>query len=61
MTLGLKFLSCIKRKIIELHSDMFFSCNKCVLVRLWVKVFVSKGWVQDKKLQCKHDNSVLIS
>ena len=48
MTLGLKFLSCIKRKIIELHSDMFFSCNKCVLVRLWVKVFVSKGWVQEE-------------
>ena len=23
-----------------------FSCNKCILVRLWVKVFVSQEWVQ---------------
>ena len=23
-----------------------FSYNKCILVRLWVKVFVSQGWVQ---------------
>ena len=21
-------------------------CNKCLTVRLWVKVFVSQGWVQ---------------
>ena len=48
MTLGLKFLSCIKRKIIELHPNMFFSCNKFVLVRLWVKVFLSKGWVEEE-------------
>ena len=23
-----------------------FNCNKCILVRLWVKVLVSQGWVQ---------------
>ena len=23
-----------------------FSYNKCILVRLWVKVFVSQGWLQ---------------
>ena len=23
-----------------------FSSNKCILVRLWVKVLVSQGWVQ---------------
>ena len=22
-----------------------FSCNKCILLSLWVKVFVSQGWV----------------
>ena len=25
-----------------------FSCNKCILVGLWVKVFVSREWVQEE-------------
>ena len=25
-----------------------FNYNKCILVRLWVKVLVSKGWVQSE-------------
>ena len=36
-----------------------FSCNKCILVRLWVKVFVSQGWVQAEITI--HYKSVLIS
>ena len=31
----------------KLHSDRvsIFSCNICILIRLLVKVLVSKGWV----------------
>ena len=36
-----------------------FSCIKCILVRLWVKVFVSQGWVQAEITI--HYKSVLIS
>ena len=62
--------SCIKN---NLHNDFrvkisfmardlivwIFSCNKCILVTMSVKVFVSQGWV--KAEITIHCNSVLIS
>ena len=42
MTLGLKFLLCINGKIFDSKKTPF----RCILVRLWVKVFVSQGWLQ---------------
>ena len=36
-----------------------FGYNKCILVKLWVKVFVSRGWVQAEITM--NYNSVLIS
>ena len=36
-----------------------FSCNKCILLKLWVKVFVSQGWVQAEITI--HYNSALFS
>ena len=38
MTLGLKFLSFIKKGSSQISCTL--SCNKCILVKLWVKVFV---------------------
>ena len=57
MTLGLKFISCLNRKLFNLKKTS--SCNKCILVRLWVNVFVSEGWVQGEITI--HYNSMLIS
>ena len=51
MTLGLKILLCLNEKILDLKSNSvgilrIFSSNKCILVRLWVKKFVSQRWLQ---------------
>ena len=56
MTLGLKFVLCLNRKLFNLKKTS--SCNKYVLVRLWVNVFVSEGWVQGEITI--HYNSMLI-
>ena len=42
-----KFL-CLNGKFFDFKKTALwiFSCNKCILVRLWVKLFVSKGWIQ---------------
>ena len=35
----------------KLRSDMYFKLQQmysCILVRLWVKVLVSEGWMQSK-------------
>ena len=53
MTLGLKFLLCLNGKLSEFKKNSIqilwiFSCNTCILVRLWVKVFVLQGWVLEK-------------
>ena len=53
MTLGLKFLLCLNEKLSEFKKNSIqilwiFSCNTCILVRLWVKVFVLQGWVLEK-------------
>ena len=39
-----------------------FSCNKCIIVRLWLKLFISHGWMQTEITvhNIKHFNSVLI-
>ena len=50
MTLGLKFILCLKNsKLFDFKKNFIqilwnFSCNKCIFVRLWVKVFVPQGW-----------------
>ena len=47
LKIGSKFL-CLNGKFFDFKktSLWIFSCNKCILVRLWVKLFVSKGWIQ---------------
>ena len=60
MTLGLKFLLCRKEKRFDLKKKFIqilwiFHCNKYILVRLWIEVFVSKGWTQTETtitIQC---------
>ena len=45
MTLGLKLcLNGFQKNFIQIL--WIFSCNICILVRLWVKVFVSQEWEQ---------------
>ena len=47
MTLGLKLcLNGFEKNFIKIL--WIFSCNKCILLRLWVKVFLSQEWVQAK-------------
>ena len=52
MTLGLKFLLWLNGKLFDFKKTSFRYCGfsviyiKCILVRLWVKVFVSQGWVE---------------
>ena len=36
-----------KRKLLSLMSADSSIKNKCILVRLWVKVFVSQRWIQE--------------
>ena len=52
MTLGLKFLLWTNRNF-DFKKTTFrylciFNCNKCILMRLWVKILVSQGWVQSE-------------
>ena len=43
--------NCLNGKPFDFKKNLIqilwiFSSNKCILVRLWVKVLVSQGWVQ---------------
>ena len=45
MTLGMKLcLNGFQKNFMQIL--WIFSCNKFILMRLWVKVFVSQEWVQ---------------
>ena len=45
MTLGMKLcLNGFQKNFIQIL--WIFSCNKFILMRLWVKMFVSQEWVQ---------------
>ena len=45
MTLGMKLcLNEFQKNFIQIL--WIFSCNKFILMRLWVKMFVSQEWVQ---------------
>ena len=50
MNLGLKFLLCLNEKCFTFKKTIqilwIFSCNRNILVRLWVKIFLSQGWEQ---------------
>ena len=52
MTLGLKFLLWINRNFWFQKTTFrylyIFNCNKCIFVRLQVKVLVSQVWVQSE-------------
>ena len=61
----MKFLLCLKWKTFWLQKSVIqilwiSSCNKCIVMRLWEKVFVSQVWVQ-AEMQYIHYDLVLIS
>ena len=50
MILGLNFLLCINGKTSDIKKNFIqiciFSCSKCILMTLFVKVFVSQGYME---------------
>ena len=61
MTLGLKFLFWKNRNFWSQKTTFrylcIFNCNKCILVRLWVKVLVSQVWMQSEvTIQKQYNN-----
>ena len=67
MTVGLTFLLCQNGKFFGFQKNFFqilriFSSNKCIFVRLWVKVFVSQVtlWIALLALPISTDKTEII-
>ena len=60
MTLEWNFFYALNGKLFDFQILWISSCNKCIVMRLWEKVFVSQVWVQ-AEIQYIHYDLVLIS